>query len=124
MADEFDFKEEARTLLKRLTQTPGAPMSQGLAVAALEAALREAYARGRGDLRAKPARVAAAPVRTLAPVKTPAPAPECAHEWEEGRCTECGVFQRDVQQQCDHYFVKVGAQEICMACRKPRKPQR
>ncbi|MCM2322327.1 MAG: hypothetical protein NDJ90_03600 [Oligoflexia bacterium] len=149
MADEFDFKEQAKALLKRLGQNPGAPLNQGLALAAVEAALREAYARGRGDAKAgkggAPGALgrAASPLRpagVAAKVSPPSASPDlrepgsgCAHEWEEAfldgrsvgaKCVHCGILQREVQERCEHFYVQVGAGEICVACRKPKPPAR
>jgi len=128
----FDFSQQAKALIKRLGQNPGASpsvsMNQGLALAAVEAALREAYAKGQEDAIARPG--------SRAPVKSPVSTPiavtprECPHEWEDvfidgkslgGKCIDCGVLQHEVQERCDHYFVKVGSGEMCVACRKTRR---
>lgn len=136
MANEFDFKEQAKALIKRLGQNPSASLNQGLALAAVETALREAYQRGQEDAKGRRAQ-GSAPSRAIqptagAPAQTVA-APECAHEWEEvfldgrtlgNKCLDCGVLESEVQSRCDHYFVPVGAQEICVACRKPRRKNR
>ena len=144
--DIYDFKEQARALIKRLGQNPGAPLNQGLALIAAETALREAYARGQKDTPAGKARAASSAPgvsgsqgRTSFGGKAPArgkpSAPvderprECAHEWEElylderhigAKCYHCGISQRDVQERCDHYFVDTGMGDVCVACRKPR----
>jgi hypothetical protein len=58
-----------------------------------------------------------------------APGDECAHVWNEAfldgrkvgsKCTRCGVLEQDVQARCSHYFVTVGKQEVCVACRQLR----
>ncbi|MCM2279578.1 MAG: hypothetical protein NDJ89_16005 [Oligoflexia bacterium] len=131
MADAFDFKEQARTLLKRLGQNPGAPMNQGLALAAVEAALREAHARGMQDAKGPALKSSPQVAKKPTPASTETASEiQCAHEWEEtfldgravgGKCLHCGVLQRDVQERCNHFFVQVGGREICVACRKPKR---
>ncbi len=133
---DFDFRKEAQALLKRLQPKGGAAPQPALALAAVEAALREAYARGakqgvpRGAPRAVPA---SAPGRAPARPAEPAPVRECPHEWEEAfldgrelgaRCVHCGLLQKEVQDRCDHYFVRTDAGEICVACRRPRRALR
>jgi len=135
-SNEYDFKEQSKALIKRLVQNPSAPLNQGLALAAVEAALREAYARGLEDAKggwvlpkrtASPAR---AQVTQSAPTNT---VTECSHEWEEAfldggsvanKCIHCDILQRDVQDRCKHYFVQTASGEVCVACRKSKKISR
>lgn len=131
---EFDFNAQAKALLKRVSPVAGGPPTPALALAAVEAALREAFRAGKES--AGQVRKAPAPSRPLpAQVSTEAPTrlADCDHEWEETfldgralgyRCLNCGVLQRDVQEQCNHYFVDVDGAQVCVACRKARKKTR
>lgn len=138
MSEPYDFRKQATRLLQQLKLAPGSPGVSPLALPAVEVALREAYARGAEDSRtgskghartpAAPAPRAAAPSRGSRPEAEPA-AVECAHEWEEAfldgralgnRCALCGMLHTQAQASCSHYFVRVGAQEVCVACRKPK----
>ena len=131
-SSSFDFKEQTKTLLKRIGQNSGAPIHPALAQAAVEALLREAYTQGAIDARTPRAPKA---TQTAFAAKLPAQAtssPECAHEWEEvfldgrtlgNKCIDCGILQTDLQARCEHYFVQVGTGESCVACRKSRRPR-
>lgn len=141
----YDFKESAKALLKQIGHhsgpSSGSSVNPALALAAVETALREAFACGQG--------LAKGGVRVSAPKsvskaagdkRLPASqaylqeyAEECQHEWKEtfldGRsvgtkCAKCDVLERDVRRQCDHYFVKTDAGEVCVACRTPKVPRR
>ena len=142
LASTFDFKEQAKALLKRLGAGSGSAPNPTLALLAVETALREAFAHGQGTARvarvaarsADVSRPASQPGQRTPPTRPAEPAPaECAHEWEEvfldGRalgikCADCGILQRDVQDRCDHYFVDVGGSQVCVACRKAKRAGR
>jgi len=116
----MDFKERAKALWKQLGQGGGA-----LGLAAVETALREAYAEGTRGGAPKPATT---PRKAAAAPTVAAPA-ECEHEWDEAfldgrgvgqQCRVCGVLERDVQARCNHYFVAVSGRQVCVACRKTK----
>jgi hypothetical protein len=134
MAETYPFNENAKALLKRLQSNDGSTVNPALALAAVEAALREAYSQGQRATHppAQPAREPKQPpppARHAPPVAASDPEPECAHQWEEtfldgravgSKCLKCDVLERDVQNRCDHFYVKTGAGEICVACRKSK----
>jgi hypothetical protein len=139
----FDFTEKAAVLLKRVAAAGGS-LGSGLAKTAVELALREAYEQGKADAsgatapRVAPSsasvgkaapRPASGPAPAVPAASAAAPAADCAHAWDEAfldgrkvgiKCTRCGVLESDVQARCTHYFVQVGKQEICVACRHVR----
>lgn len=138
MSPDFDFKEQSTLLLKRIwpKESNVAPAQRELARSAVEIALREAFAKGtesaRGAKGTQPRATTPAPFasQTISKPAEPRSAPPCDHDWEEAfldgrsvgsQCKECGVLQKDVQDQCNHYFVRVGSSEVCVACRKPRR---
>lgn len=110
--EQVDFKEQARALIRRIApngaQGPSDLLSQGLALAAVETALREAYARGaeaarkgrgevgssaglprglgpgtRGTALARNTSIAPASAGGQARSERGSTPPECPHEWEE-----------------------------------------
>jgi hypothetical protein len=125
MSAPFDFKETAKALLKRLTPQAGGSVNPALALAAVETALREAYARGQQDARPIASSRTSAPSARFEPAEE-----ECAHVWQEtfldgksvgSKCVKCDIIERDVKSRCDHYFVKTDSGEVCVACRKPKR---
>lgn len=135
MIPDFDFKEQSTLLMKRIwpKESNVAPAQRELARSAIEIALREAFGKGTESARAAGGTQPRG-ATTKSPVASkpaePRSAPPCDHDWEEAfldgrsvgsQCTECGVLQKDVQDQCNHFFVRVGSSEVCVACRKPRR---
>lgn len=137
----YDFKENAKALLKRIGHHPAPGVNPTLALVAVETALREAFAQGqqqaKGGIGSAPPRSASKPSGTQRPPASQAYiqeyAEECQHEWRESfldgrsvgsKCAKCDVLERDVRRQCDHYFVKTDSGEICVACRTPKVPRR
>jgi hypothetical protein len=136
---EFNFKENAQGLLKRIGLGSSSSVNPALALAAVETALREAYAKGLEDARkgtglsAKPNVTGpkkTATTSSIPNVSITEPREECHHEWQEAfldgrgvghKCLKCGVLERDIRRECDHYFVKTDAGEVCVACRRPRR---
>jgi hypothetical protein len=135
MAAPYDFKENAKALLKRIGHSPSPGVNPALALVAVETALREAFTRGQEQ-----AKGGRAPSQSSVSQRIPASrayvkeyADECQHEWQESfldgrsvgsKCVKCEMLESDVRKQCDHYFVKTNAGEICVACRTPRNPRR
>lgn len=130
----FDFNAQAKALLKTISPTQGAAPNPALALAAVEAALREAFTRGKESAGAARGTPRPTPKPSPFPAKPelakPAAPIECDHEWEEAfidgralgfRCIDCGILQRDVQERCNHYFVQSGGKQVCVACRKTQK---
>lgn len=129
MSNSYDFKGQASALMKRIWKSQGTSVNPDLARAAVEVALREAYAQGLKDARGGAGQTSpsANPNRPTAPT---AASSTCAHAWEEtfldgravgGQCIHCGILQRDVKEECKHYFVAMGSGEVCVACRRTRK---
>lgn len=137
----YDFKENAKALLKRIGHNPGPGVNPALAMAAVETALREAFARGQEQGKGGVG-LGTSKGSKKAPQDSRLPASqaylqeyaeECQHEWQEtfldgrsvgSKCVKCDVLEKDVRRQCDHYFVKTESGEICVACRTPKVPRR
>ncbi|MFL5812539.1 MAG: hypothetical protein ACJ763_03095 [Bdellovibrionia bacterium] len=139
MSAPYDFKENAKALLKRIGHNPGLGVNPALALVAVETALREAFTRGQEQ-----AKGSKAPAKSSVSQGVPASqayvkeytkeyADECQHQWQEAfldgrsvgsKCVNCEMLESDVRKQCDHYFVKTNAGEVCVACRTPRNPRR
>lgn len=130
----FDFSARAKALFKMISPAQGAAPNPTLALAAVEAALREAFSRGKESAGA--ARGTSKPTPKPNPfppkpeVAKPSAPVECDHEWEEAfidgralgfRCTDCGILQHDVQERCNHYYVHSDGNQVCIACRKVQK---
>jgi hypothetical protein len=144
MATPYDFKENAKALLKRIGHNPAPGVNPALALVAVETALREAFSRGQEQAKGSSGTSLKGPgkVSGKSPASQRVPASqaylqeyadECQHEWQEtfldgrsvgSRCVRCDMLESDVRKQCDHYFVKTDAGEICVACRTPRNPRR
>jgi hypothetical protein len=130
----YDFRENAKALLKRIGHNPGPGVNPALAMAAVETALREAFAHGQEQAKAGVGLKASQDSRLPASqAYLQEYAEECQHEWQEtfldgrsvgSKCVKCDVLEKDVRRQCDHYFVKTDSGEICVACRTPKVPRR
>jgi hypothetical protein len=120
MSTSFDFKEAARKLMAQIFNGPtGTAGNKDLVRTAIEVALRDAYSKGQGDIKKPPS-----------PSPSPTATVECDHRWQESfldgravgvQCAKCGILERDIKSQCEHFFVKSGSQEVCVACRATRR---
>lgn len=137
MSKPYDFKEAARELLNRIygNGSSAAP-NKDLVRTALEVALKDAYSQGLGDK--KKAASAPSPSISKSSASSTAARPaarstefvDCAHQWQESfldgravgvQCSKCGTLESDLKAQCEHFFVKNGPNEVCVACRATRR---
>lgn len=135
MSTSYDFKEAARGLLARIYGN-GSSVSpnKDLIRTAIEVALRDAYNEGLGARK----KALSAPAATRSSARAAAPSVDarksgdmdCSHQWKESfldgravgvQCAKCGALERDLKSQCDHFFVKNGPNEVCVACRTTRR---
>jgi hypothetical protein len=135
MSTQFDFKSQAQILYKQLEKMIKASNSPGLSHAAIEVALRDAYHHGLQDKMKKPS--SAKPAQPFSQskgfqVKTSLPIQDgdCTHQWDEAfldgkavgyQCSRCSLLQKDIKEECHHFYVQSGSQEVCVACRKSRQ---
>jgi hypothetical protein len=135
MNTQIDFKSQAQALYKQLEKMIQASSNPGLSHAAIEVALREAYHHGLQDKLKKASAPKSAP--PMAPSRGVPPNKnislqqdgDCTHQWEEAfldgrgvgyQCSRCSLLQKDIKDECHHYYVQSGSKEVCVACRKTR----